>query len=602
MRKFLVFLLSLLCFCNIALADEPKTGEASGSNASSSDSKDEEKKEDIIILKVKDPKTGKEVEVEVKDGQMPDGKIFIGVGRKKGNLEKERKIKATKVPNVKAPAGKEDPNVKDKDKFSNESVPGLQLVENMRALKKEIPFRVGNESYVDPVSGYQFGGSETACVYSISRAAEGTPYGSLNIDGTGGPIMDTFGLIGRARELDQLVEISADDSNFEEAKANVMPGDVIIVNNWTDSNGVTYRGVGHAVMAKLNDDGTIGSIQNGSSGKEFPGGSIWESNSPPWTMGNPWGYLIKSSGYSGGMLMGNLFDGLQQLGEALNKIIERFSGMAIEAHEKISPIAFELIACLCIIDLVLSIIIAGFEINPNTLFVKVLKYGFIYWIYAMWPTIVDTFFQSVVISLNETVNPEDYEVAVENICQPQFVLQKVMYLIKPGFDYIGSMNKFSFTLSFFTGGAAYLLLGAIATLIVMLIYIVFAVYVSYVYISFFVYAALSVVSVPFMASKFTKFFPEGAVGGAWNAMIRMMVLTFMLGMMMYLFTGADFAQAGGMAKDVNTASTFNLVKGNLEMFVWYLKQCTVLSIFVFFVIKVTNSIVSKLGGRFEIAL
>ena len=72
--------------------------------------------------------------------------------------------------------------------------------------------------------------------------------------------------------------------------------------------------------------------------------------------------------------------------------------------------------------------------------------------------------------------------------------------------------------------------------------------------------------------------------------------------MMYLFTGADYAQAGGLVNGVNTANTFVLSSGDLDMFIWYLKQCTVLSIFVFFVIKITNSIVSKLGGRFEIAL
>ena len=70
---------------------------------------------------------------------MPDGKIFIGVGRKKPNLEKEREIKAKPVPGVNAPAGEEDPNIKDKDKVSNKSVPGLQLVENMKALAFEIP-------------------------------------------------------------------------------------------------------------------------------------------------------------------------------------------------------------------------------------------------------------------------------------------------------------------------------------------------------------------------------------------------------------------------------------------------------------------------------
>ena len=611
MRKFLIFLLSLLCFCNIALADEPTAGSGAGTGMSSFDDKEEEKKDDVIILKVKDPKTGKEIEVEVKNGQMPDGKIFIGVGRKKGNLDKERAIKATKVPNLKAPAGKEDPNAKDKDKFSSESVPGLQLVENMRALKDKIPFDLSYTGFSDDF-GNKFAGTSgaTACVYTVSTAATGTPYGSVNEDGSGGPFRGTNAIIARARDLGQAID-SNNGTDFSLVNAyRPLPGDIAIVasDKWIKGSpeGSENDAYQHAIMMKYNDDGSIGFIHNSRAGTAFGKrsddgrniGSVNEQNMEPEDyFGFPVTCYITTSGYSGGMFMGNMFDGLQQLGEALNKIIERFSGLAIEAHDKIRPVAFDLITSLCIIDLALSIIMAGFEINPNTLFVKVLKYGFIYWIYAMWPTIVDTFFQTLVVSVNETVSPDTFAVAAENICQPQFVLQKVMYLIKPGFDYIGSMNWFSFALKIFTGGSLFLLVAAIATVIVMFIYIV-----SYVYISFFVYAALSVVSVPFMSSKFTKFFPEGAIGGAWNAMIRMMVVTFMLGLMMYLFTGADYAQAGGLVNGVNTANTFVLSSGDLDMFIWYLKQCTVLSIFVFFVIKITNSIVSKLGGRFEIAL
>ena len=598
LRKILCFLCMFLFVCNTVLAEEQKSdaGSVSGSQ-SSGEKQEEEKEDDIIVIKVKDPVTGVEKEVEVKNGEMPDGKIFIGVGRKKPNLEKEREIKAKPVPGVNAPAGEEDPNIKDKDKVSNKSVPGLQLVENMKALAFEIPYVVSG--FEDP-SGSVVSG--TTCVYSISRAAAGTPYGD---DGTGHPFTDTFGIIARARELGQLIEVN--ESNEAEARQNVAPGDIIIVNNWTDPDtGVTYRGVGHAVMAKLNDDGSIGSIQNGQSGEKYgpwhlPGGCIWWSDSPPWTMGSPWGHLIKSSGYSGGFI-GAAFDGLQQLGEALNKIIERFSQVSIIAYKKLNPVVFDLIALLAMIDLALSIIMAGFEINLITLAVKAVKYGFVYFVYGMWPDIVDWFYKSLAVSVNETANPDAFSVAAENVCQPQLILQKVMYLLKPGFDYISNMSAFDLAVATAFGGLVGFMLCALFTLIVSFIYIFFAVYVAYVYVSFFVFAALAVVTLPFMTSKFTKFFTEGGIGAAWTACIRLMVITFLLGMMTYLFSGAGFEEAAGLAKDVNTASTISLLKGNWEITSWYLKQCTALGIFAIFMIKITDSIADKLGGRFELSM
>ena len=207
------------------------------------------------------------------------------------------------------------------------------------------------------------------------------------------------------------------------------------------------------------------------------------------------------------------------------------------------------------------------------------------------------------VSVNETANPDAFSVAAENVCQPQLILQKVMYLLKPGFDYISNMSAFDLAMASAFGGLMGFLLCALFTLIVSFIYIFFAVYVAYVYVSFFVFAALAVVTLPFMTSKFTKFFTEGGIGAAWTACIRLMVITFLLGMMTYLFTGADFTEAAGVAvKGTNTANTFSLIKANWEITSWYLKQCTALGVFAIFMIKITDSIADKLGGRFELSL
>ena len=587
--RILTLLLCFMMCVNIAFA-EPTSGSSStgtGSSSSSTtdsdkdkdkDGEESEEKDSIAVVKVKD-KDGKEVEIEIKNGQTPDGKIWIGAGAvSKQTAVKKKAIKETKV--------------------DGQSVPGLTLVQNMRNLVGKMPFQL---------SAIGMGG--TGCVYAVTTAAEGTPYG--------GPMTTTTQLIDKAKELNQCIDVSP--QNFDQAIATIMPGDIVIVGASNGKQPGYYAGIGskgygdeHAVMATNNPDGSIGTIQNGNSGstdewgKKF--GGVHETTLPPWNENaTGWpvvGYIIKTSGCSANMI--GFGEAIMKLGEAMNQIIEKFCQVAQEGYNRLIPYTFDILACLCMIDLALTIMLAGFEVNPNQLFVKIIKYGFIYWVVVMWPTLVDAAFKSMVVSANEIAFPMYFESGSENICQPQLILQKVMYLLKPGFDYFQKMGFTEVVVSIVTGSIALMALAGIMCIITMLIYIMFACYVAYVYIYFFVLAALSVCTLPFLGSKFMKFFTEGAVGSVWSAAVKMMALTFMLGLMGVIFSGSDFQAAnevvktaGGGAANFGGASLFDIAKNNYDMFIFFIKQCFMMILFAFFTFRIVNSLSSHLGGRFE---
>ncbi len=574
--------LIILCSCMIfmfmsSLAFAEDTGSTSGDSSS----------EDVVtVIKVKDKDTGEMKEVELSNGETAEGKIFIGVGKRKKNVTKAKEMAEYTY------------------SADGEAVPGLSLVENMRQLIGKIP---------------HYTSDGTNCVRTIGIACQGTPYGTETMYGVNGAygkggfklgegqaqeMVNTEQLIAVARDLGELI----DSNNLEDTSAvqayQPRPGDIAIVDPGDSSD--HYQ---HAVMVKLNEDGSLGTISNGGSHN----GVYEDERSPLQIYGNSIACYITSSKYaspgfsfSGGTSGSDsgMFEFVEQIGEALNKIILRFSEVSKKAYERVRPIAFELVALLAIIDLTITIMLAGMEISPTRLFVKVLKYGFIYWVIIWWPDIVDMFMQSMVVSANQTIIPDEFAKASENICQPHLMLQKVLFLLKPGFDYMKNMGWIDTIVATVTGQWALYLVAGIFTLVTLLVYFFYAAYICYVYISFFVFAALSPVTLPFMTNKFVKFFTEGAVGAVWTAAIRMMVLTFMIGMMTTLLTNGSFeALKTAAAPNGATSGILVSLSANIDVFKWYLQQCIFLIMYAFFSIRICDSLSSTLGkGRFEIGL
>ena len=593
-KRILLCVFMMLCIVCSVSAAPADTGNDTGTSTTSSGKEigKVSSKPQILIAKDKDGN-----DIEIKDGLDPKGKIYIGVGQPKETKEKDERIRE------KSPQPQYDKEGKPVDK-AGKSIPmdkmrGMGLVENMRALKPKIPYVFSDFNYTDNADGttHRIYTAGTGCVVAVSTACLGTPYGSVNPDGTGGVMSDTEQLIARARELGQLVDIvemrkKGDYEGIERARQNIAPGDILIGNNW---GGI--EGIGHAIMAKLNSDGkTIGTISNGQSGTQyFKGGCIYETDRHPTTQISPWGYLIKSSGYAG--FGAAIFNGIYDMGEALNKIIERFSDYSNKIYGQVRPHIFQLIALLAIIDFALALIVSGMALNVHAAVLKILKYGFIYWLYNNWGTIVGSIYETMVINVNTTIQPENISMAAANMCQPHILLQKACYLLKPGFEYIDKLHGFNLVWSAIGGGFALGLCFLIMTMITLFVYMMFAIYMAYVYISVFIYAGLSAVTVPFMTSKFSKFFPEGGMGTLFAAIARMMMLTFAVAIMTVFFDGAAIHSKEVVIPD---SSIVDLISRNVDMFTWYMKQCCMMLMFAYFAVKVSDNVSDVLKGRFEL--
>lgn len=129
-------------------------------------------------------------------------------------------------------------NVQQVSDYANIHATGTSLEERMQSLQGKISYRSSDG---------------TNCVRTISIALEGTPYGGL---------VNTDQLLDVARSRGDIV-----------LDNTLRPGDIVVATDILDSN------FGHAMVAKRNSDGSIGTIQNGASA-----GGVYESDTLPTRM------------------------------------------------------------------------------------------------------------------------------------------------------------------------------------------------------------------------------------------------------------------------------------------------------------------------------
>lgn len=130
--------------------------------------------------------------------------------------------------------------------YANIHATGDSLEERMKSLEGQL--------------GY-YANDGTNCVRTIGIALEGTAYG---------------GLIN----TDQLEAVAAQRGEIV-TDGSLRPGDIVIAVDANDSS------FGHAMVAKQNADGSIGTIQNGASHN-----GVYESDTPPTQMFRDKQYVI----------------------------------------------------------------------------------------------------------------------------------------------------------------------------------------------------------------------------------------------------------------------------------------------------------------------
>lgn len=225
-------------------------------------------------------------------------------------------------------------------------------------------------------------------------------------------------------------------------------------------------------------------------------------------------------------------DSMYQLGDTINSTIKALVEAINKGYKLIQVAALGLLFILAIIDLTLPILVGGLEFSLVQVVSKIIKYGFIYFVLANWQTLVNDFFLNFVTSVSSTFI-DDPKIIADNISQPQFLLQKCVYLMTPALNKIATYGG----LNFIKNLAAILpiLLFAWGTIF---IYFILACYIMITYVGFYLAAALYLFTGPLAALGFTKFITEGTLGNMVTSTLKLLVVSIMVGFCVFCIKDA----------------------------------------------------------------
>ena len=317
--------------------------------------------------------------------------------------------------------------------------------------------------------------------------------------------------------------------------------------------------------------------------------------------GNPAGlwsnghFHFDCRGFKGGIISMDWLKGIYEIGHELTDMIDQiisFLGKALKAIQKhMVPLFF----IMAIIDLALTTMLAGFEVNPFTLIVKVLKYGFFLFLIQNWGQIANDFFISLPTSVAETMT--DGGTGVMELTQPHLILQKALSLISPGLNYA---TKTPFLPSSMLAG----LIMAIFAIITMFAIFIFTMYIAITYIEFYIAIALSVCLLPFGVFGFTKFATMGGINYVWKCTVKMMVLAMIVGLVGGILKGMDAAEIAKWLGATDKSVMLRFVGDMFGMESWkvtwrFMGFTTNICLLMWFGWSATSKIAKMLSGNID---
>lgn len=229
--------------------------------------------------------------------------------------------------------------------------------------------------------------------------------------------------------------------------------------------------------------------------------------------------------FTGGSILMDLFDGLKNIGDILSVFIHKFTDVAMKGYSYLFPHILSLVWVLAVIDIAATVLLNGMEVSLMGIIVpRIIKYGAVYGVLMMWPTFVNIILQTVT-QVTEIAAPDQIADIEQTISQPQLIIQKGLFLIQPGFQFISSLSLPKVILN-----AIPVFLILVSAIITMIALMGIALYIAIVYIEFFVGAALSAFMIPMASVRYLKFLAEGA--GSWliNNGIKILTMSLMTGM------------------------------------------------------------------------
>ena len=222
------------------------------------------------------------------------------------------------------------------------------------------------------------------------------------------------------------------------------------------------------------------------------------------------------------------FEALANFGTVLNDFANYMSEACTKGFQYLRPVLGGMLVALAIIDLALSIILSEMRIDFNILVEKVIRYGFLFFLYYNWDTIMNEFFLEFVKGSIVTAAPGAGNDVVEAITQPQVFIQKGLAVLMPGLQAVGELKLLGLINNLIP---AMIILGCSGICIIVLSLL--ALFILMTYVNFYmagIFALLGLATSPLSLRAYercVRLFP-GAKRGIGSACIRLITMSLVM--------------------------------------------------------------------------
>lgn len=218
----------------------------------------------------------------------------------------------------------------------------------------------------------------------------------------------------------------------------------------------------------------------------------------------------------------------------LNDLLVFFRDHCLQGLELLVPDASYLVYLLGILEICMIWSIYFGEVRFQQMITKVIKIGFFFylvsnWKYLMVDVLFETFKMAGLVASNQTLE-----------VQPSYILDKGIMLTSA---VLSSIVQGGGGWSAVLGGLGLLTVKLIFCVIIIAAFGFMAIQILIVNIEFYLCAALSVILIPFGMNRYTSFLFEKSVGAMFSFGIKLMFMTFIIGLGVTLFTGWNTAIA-----------------------------------------------------------
>ena len=261
-------------------------------------------------------------------------------------------------------------------------------------------------------------------------------------------------------------------------------------------------------------------------------------------------------GYDNVMLPWGI-EGMYQLGDTIEKSMKTIVEATKKGFEILQNASYILLVIICTIDLALPLIMS-MNISLNFAVGKIIKYGFLFFIFTHWQDIIDDFLLSFISSVSTTFTQDTN--LLNSVSEPQMILQKAIYMVTPALNKIASFGSWDFYMNIATIIPIYLM-----TFLTIGIFFFLACYIMIVYVEFYISATFSIVTFPFTAWGLSKFISEGTLGHLISSTLKLTIISILVGFCVICIKDAEPGDIFTVTTPATQASGTGVVSGPADL-------------------------------------